>query len=137
MANERIKEITMKKIIIVLAIVGLTGCSTIKDWIPVKWDANQSHAITSIQQSTRNFDCKGDIAQQSKALLQQIEWFKIYSESKPTRDVISPIGRMNETVKELNERTTKGPVSPLYCDLKKKLMVQQSDMIAHTVQGRF
>ena len=127
----------MKRIVLILAMVGLSGCSTVKEWIPVKWDANQSQAITSIQQTTRNFDCKGDIAQQSKALAHQIQWFTIYSESKPTRDVIGPIGLMNDTVTELVERSSKGPVSPLYCDIKKKLIIQQADMISHTVQGRF
>jgi hypothetical protein len=127
----------MKRVLLVLAFISLTGCSTIKDWIPVKWDANQSQAITTIQQTTRNFDCKGDITTQSKALSNQIEWFMIYSESKPTRDVISTVSRMNDTVKELQDRSTKGPVSPLYCDLKKKIMIQQADMVAHTVQGRF
>jgi uncharacterized protein YceK len=127
----------MKNLIVVLAFVGLTGCSTVKEWIPVKWDANQSASITTIQQTTRNIDCKGDIAQQSKQLAQQVEWFKIYAEAKPTRDVISPIGHMQDTVKELVDRSSKGPVSPMYCEIKKKLIIQQADMIAHTVQGRF
>ena len=120
-----------------MAVVVLAGCSTVKEWIPVRWDANQSQAITTIQQTTRNFDCKADIAQQSQALAKEIQWFAIYAESKPTRDVIGPIGHMNDTVKELVDRSSKGPVSPLYCDIKKKLMIQQADMIAHTVQGRF
>jgi len=127
----------MKKFLVVLAVVSLTGCSTIKDWIPVRWDANQSQSITTIQQTTRNFDCKGDIAQQAKDLSGKIQWFTIYSESKPTRDVIGPIGHMNDTVKELVDRSSKGPVSPMYCEIKKKLMIQQADMVAHTVQGRF
>jgi outer membrane biogenesis lipoprotein LolB len=127
----------MKKVLVVLSVVVLAGCSSLKDWIPVRWDANQSQAITSIQQTTRNFDCKGDIAQQSKDLSSKIQWFTIYSESKPTRDVIGPIGHMNDTVKELVDRSSKGPVSPVYCEIKKKLMIQQADMVAHTVQGRF
>ena len=127
----------MKKLIVVLALVTLSGCSTIKEWIPVKWDANQSHSITTIQQTTRNFDCKADIVQQSKSLANQIEWFKIYSESKPTRDVINPAGRLSTTVKELVDRSSQGPVSPAYCEIKKKIIIQQADMIAHTVQGRF
>lgn len=127
----------MKKLVAVMALVVLTGCSSIKDWIPVKWDANQSHSITTIQQLTRNFDCKGNILEQSTFLSSQIQWFTIYAENKPTRDVIGPIGHMNDTVKELVDRSSKGPVSPLYCDLKKKLMIQQADMVAHTVQGRF
>ncbi len=127
----------MKKLLVILAVFSLTGCSTIKDWIPVRWDANQSQSITSIQQTTRNFDCKGDIAQQSKDLAQKIEWFEIYAKSKPTRDVIVPVGKMNDSVKELVDRTNKGPVSPTYCEIKKKILIQQADMLAHTVQGRF
>lgn len=127
----------MKKLLVVLALTALTGCASVKEWIPVRWDANQSYAITTIQQTTRNFDCKADIAQQSKQLAVQIEWFTIYSQSKPTRDVIGPIGHMNDTVKELVDRSSKGPVSPMYCEIKKKVMIQQADMVAHTVQGRF
>lgn len=127
----------MKRLVVALTVVMLAGCSSLKDWIPVRWDSNQSQAITSIQQTTRNFDCKGDIAQQSKALANQIDWFTIYAESKPTRDVLGPIGHMNDTVKELVDRSSKGPVSPMYCEIKKKLMIQQANMVAHTVQGRF
>jgi hypothetical protein len=127
----------MKKLIAVLFVVSLTGCSTIKDWIPVRWDANHSSSITTIQQTTRNFDCTGDIAQQSKDLAQKVEWFEIYAKNKPTRDVIVPAEKMRDSVKELVDRTTKGPVSPTYCEIKKKILIQQADMIAHTVQGRF
>ena len=127
----------MRTLIVALSLVALTGCSSVKEWIPVRWDANQSQSITTIQQTTRNFDCKGDIAQQAKELSNKIQWFTIYSESKPTRDVIGPIGHMNDTVKELVDRSSKGPVSPMYCEIKKKVMTQQADMVAHTVQGRF
>ena len=127
----------MKKILLVLAVVGLTGCSTIKDWIPVRWDANHSQSITTIQQTTRNFDCKADIAQQARDLAQKVEWFEIYAKNKPTRDVIVPAGKMSDSVKELVDRTSKGPVSPTYCEIKKKILIQQADMLAHTVQGRF
>lgn len=127
----------MKKILLALTFTTLTGCSTVQQWIPVRWDANQSQSITSIQQTTRNFDCKADIAQQSKDLAQKIEWFEIYAKSKPTRDVIVPIEKMHSSVKEIVERTSKGPVSPTYCEIKKKILIQQADMIAHTVQGRF
>lgn len=118
-------------------VVTTTGCSSLKDYIPSRWDVNQSRAVTDIQQTTRNFDCKGDIAFQSKLLSAQVEWLDIYSKTKDTRDIAKITSNMNDTVKELRERSSKGPVSPLYCDLKKKLMIQQADMIAHTVQGRF
>lgn len=127
----------MKKLLLILAVVSLTGCSTVQQWIPVRWDVNQSQAITTIQQTTRNFNCSADIAQQSKDLAQKIEWFEIYSKSKPTRDVIVPAEKMHTSIKEMVDRTAKGPVSPTYCEIKKKILIQQADMIAHTVQGRF
>lgn len=127
----------MKKLLVIFAIVGLAGCSTIKDMWPSRWDVNQSKIVTDIQQSSRNFDCKADIAQQSKELARQVEWLDIYSKTKDTRDVAKITGLMSDTVKELADRSGKGAVSPLYCDLKKKILVQQADMIAHTIQGRF
>ncbi len=126
----------MKHLVLALALTVLTGCSTIKDYIPVKWDSNQSASITTIQVTTRNFDCKGDIAAQAKTLQQQIEWLKLYSESKPTRDVIAPIGLMNDSVKELVDRTSKGSVSLMYCEMKKKIVIKQADIVAHTIHGR-
>jgi len=126
----------MKKLLIV-AVVVLAGCSSLKDYIPSRWDANQSRAVTDIQQYSRNFDCKGDVALQSKVLAAQVEWLDIYSSTKDTRDVAKITGLMNSTVKELAERSSKGPVSPMYCDIKKKILIQQADTIGHMVQGRF
>ena len=47
------------------------------------------------------------------------------------------MAELKHTVKEYQERLAKGPVSPLYCDLKKKIIQQQVDIIAGLVQGRF
>ena len=46
-------------------------------------------------------------------------------------------GVIKDTVKELQERVAKGAVSPMYCDLKKKIIQQQADILAKSVQGRF
>jgi len=127
----------MKHLAVVVTVVMLAGCSSLKDYWPSKWDANQSKIITDIQQTSRNFDCKGDIAQQSKVLAQQVEWLDIYSKTKDTRDVAKITSSMNSTVKELQDRSSKGPVSSVYCEIKKKIVIQQADMIGHAVQGRF
>ncbi len=126
----------MRGLVLAVSLVVLTGCSSLKEYIPVKWDSNQSASITTIQQTTRNFDCKGDIAQQAQTLNQQVEWLKLYSESKPTRDIITPIGYMHTTVKELVERTSKGSVSVTYCEIKKAIVIKQADIVAHTIHGR-
>jgi PBP1b-binding outer membrane lipoprotein LpoB len=127
----------MKKLIAMLALVALTGCSTIMEYIPSSWDVNQARSITDIQQQVRNFDCKADLAPQVNRLARDIEWFDIYAKTKPTRDIAKLTGTITDTVKELQDRVAKGPVSPLYCDLKKKIIQQQADILAKSVQGRF
>ena len=127
----------MKRLLTVLAVVSLTACSTIKDNIPSRWDANQSQVITDIQQQTRHIDCTADLKPQLHALFMRVEWYDIYATTKDTRDMAKLDQVMLTTIKEFQERTDKGPVSPMYCDMKKKVLVQQADIIAKTVQGRF
>jgi PBP1b-binding outer membrane lipoprotein LpoB len=127
----------MKRLIAVVAFLSLTGCASIMEMIPSGWDVNQAKVITDIQQQARHIDCKADLAPQVNRLAQDVEWFDIYSQTKPTRDINKLTGTIKDTVKELQERVAKGPVSPLYCDLKKKIIQQQVDIIAKSVQGRF
>jgi uncharacterized protein YceK len=125
----------MKKLIAVLALTSLTGCASIMEMIPSRWDVNQAKVTTDLRQSTHGFDCKGDQLAQLKVIAQQVEWFDLYAESKGTKDVAKLTATMKVTVTEFQNRPQ--PVSAIYCDLKKKLMSQQADIIAKTVQGRF
>ena len=127
----------MKKILVVLSLVMLTGCSTVMEWMPSRWDVNQAKVITDIQQQTRHFDCKADQVAQLNELAKSIEWFDIYSKTKPTRDISKLNATIISTIQEYQECLKKGPVSPLYCDLKLKLLKQQADILAGSVQGRF
>ena len=127
----------MKKLIAVVAFLSLTGCASIMDMIPSRWDANQSRMITDIQLEVRHFDCKADLKPQVDQLARDVERFDIYATTKPTRDIAKLTGTITDTVKELQDRVDKGPVSPMYCDLKKKIIQQQADILAGSVQGRF
>ena len=127
----------MKKILLVLSFVMLSGCSTITEWIPSRWDVNQAKVITDIQQQTRHFDCKADQVAQLNDIAKNVEWFDIYSKTKPTRDISKLNATIISTIQEYQERLKKGPVSPMYCDLKLKLLKQQADILAGSVQGRF
>ena len=127
----------MYKLLVVCAFFALTGCAGIMEMIPSGWDANQAKAITDIQLETRHFDCKADLAPQVNQLARDVEWFNIYAKTKPTRDIARLTGTITDTVNELKDRVAKGPVSPMYCDLKKKIIQQQVDIIAKSVQGRF
>lgn len=127
----------MKRLLLILALVSLTGCASIMEYIPSSWDANQAKVITDIQQQVKHFDCRADLKPQVEQLARDVEWFDIYAKTKPTRDIAKLTGTITDTVTELKDRVAKGPVSPLYCDLKKKIIQQQADILAKSVQGRF
>ena len=127
----------MKKLIVILAVVGLTGCASVMEMIPSRWDVNQAKVITDIQVQTNHFDCKGDQAAQLAGLAINVEWFDIYAKTKPTKDIAKLTGTIVTTVKEYQDRLKTGPVSPMYCDIKLKIIKQQTDILAGSVQGRF
>jgi len=127
----------MKKILLVLALTSLTACSTVKDYIPSFWDDNQAAAITNLQQATRHLDCTQPLAPQAQIISDRVEWLDIYSKSKKTNDVAKLTVTFDETLKEFTDRVKAGPVSPMYCDMKKKIFIQQADIIAAAVMGRF
>jgi hypothetical protein len=125
----------MKRLLAIIALVTLSGCASIIDMIPSRWDVNQAKVTTDLRQATHNFDCKADQRAQLKVIAEQVQWFALYSESKGTKDVAQLGKTLQATVKEFQERAQ--PVSPIYCDIKRKLMIQQADIIAKTTQGRF
>ena len=127
----------MKKLLVVVAFLSLTGCASIMEMIPSRWDVNQAKVITDIQVQANHFDCKADQASQLSALAINVEWFDTYARTKPTRDISKLTGTLTTTVKEYQDRLAKGPVSPLYCDLKLKIIKQQTEILTGSVQGRF
>jgi hypothetical protein len=129
----------MKKLSILFFAL-LTGCaqvSQLTDMIPSRWDPNQSKVVTDLRQSTQNFDCLGNVSEQLKNIHKEIQWFELYSESKNTKDVLDLVKTLDNTTNEFIDRVKQGPVSPLYCDLKKKILIQEANTIAHTVQRRW
>jgi hypothetical protein len=127
--------VKMKSLLAITALVTLTGCASIIDMIPSRWDVNQAKVTTDLRQATHNFDCKADQRAQLKTIAEQVQWFALYSESKGTKDIANLGKTLQATVKEFQDRPQ--PVSPIYCDIKRKLMIQQADIIAKTTQGRF
>jgi hypothetical protein len=128
------------KQLLLIALLALNGCSTLsdlKDQIPSRWDSNQSVVVTDIQQLVRHIDCSQDINPQLHDLFMRVEWYDLYATTKGTKDMAKLDAVMLNTIKEFQDRVAQGPVSPLYCDMKKKVLIQQADIIATTVQGRF
>jgi|LauGreDrversion4_2_1035121.scaffolds.fasta_scaffold247452_3 hypothetical protein len=129
----------MLRILILTLALSLTGCASVKEWIPSFSDPNQSARIVDVRQSVAQLDCKQPHAPQVKRIKDNLEWFQLYSESKGWRqnDVLKLVKPMQETVDDFYKRSTEKQGSDTYCEIKKKLMAAQADKAASAVLGRF
>lgn len=129
----------MKLIVLAVLSLSLTGCATVKDWIPSFWDDNQSAKIVDVRHKVENLDCTKEQLPQVSSIRSDLQWFQLYSESKGWRqaDVLRVIKPMQETVEDMYKRAQGDQGSKTYCELKKKVMQQQSKRAAEAVLGRF
>ena len=129
----------MKRIILIAAAVMLTGCSTIQGWIPSFWDANQSAKITDVRLTVDRIDCTKDQLAQAAQLRDQLRWFELYSTSKGAlqRDVIKLIQPIQATTEDWYKRSLDGQGSQGYCNIKKKILEQQTARAATGIMGRW
>jgi flagellar basal body L-ring protein FlgH len=131
----------MKKLLAVSLIsLSLTGCASIVEMIPSFWDDNQSAKIIDIRQAVQEITCEpGTQLDDAEMVLYEIQWFKLYSESKGSRqkDVLRIVAPMEETARDWAKRSREKEGSKTYCEIKKKLLVQQSSRAAEAILGRF
>ncbi len=129
----------MKKILIAGMVFALTGCASIKEMIPSFSDPNQSARIIDVRQSVTQLDCKQPHAPQVKRIKDNLEWFQLYSESKGWRqnDVIKLVKPIQETVDDFYKRSLDKQGTEGYCEIKKKIMISQTEKAASAILGRF
>jgi flagellar basal body L-ring protein FlgH len=129
----------MKQFLLALSFVGLTGCSTVVGWIPSFWDDNQSAKITDVRQRVENIDCKVPQLAQATGILNDIQWFELYSKSKGTRqnDVLRIVTPMKETTADWAKRSAEKEGSEAYCNLKKRALKLQAERAAEAILGRY
>lgn len=114
----------------------LTGCATVKSWIPSFWDDNQSAYITEARLSVERISCADAQLPQVTVLARDLQRFQLYSEAKGSlqQDVLRVIEPMQSTVREW---TTRGEGSRAYCEIKKRLLTQQGERAAKVILGRW
>lgn len=129
----------MKKLLIIFALSLLTGCATVKSWVPSFNDANQSAAIITVRQSIEQLDCSQPHSAQAIRIRTSVEWFELYSESAGWRhaDVLRVVAPLKATVADMVQRTSVQDASKIYCQLKKSIMQQQAARAAEVILGRF
>lgn len=122
--------------LIVVAVMLLSGCSTVMEWVPSFWDANQSAKIVDIRLDVESIDCSREQMPQLAKLRTDLQWFRVYSQTKGSTqgDVIRVVEPMRTIVDEWAER---GEASKGYCTIKRKLLLEQSARAAEVVQGRW
>ena len=131
----------MKKLFAILSFTLLSGCAGLTGLIPSFWDDNQSARITSVRLDIERVDCKAQQLPQVAKIRDDLAWFKLYSESKGGRqaDVIALTNPMTATVEDWYKRvSTEGHKdNAIYCDLKKRVLQEQSQRAAKAILGRF
>lgn len=129
----------MKRLVALSLVFLLTGCASVKNWVPSFSDPNQSARIIDVRQSVAQLNCKQTHAPQVKIIKDNLEWFQLYSESKGWRqnDVLRLVKPMQETVDDFYKRSIEKQGSETYCEIKKKVMTTQADKAASAVLGRF
>ena len=131
----------MKKLFAILSFTLLSGCAGLTGLIPSFWDDNQSHRIINVRLDIERVDCKAQQLPQVAKIRDDLAWFKLYSESKGGRqaDVIALTTPMTATVEDWYKRvSTEGHKdNAIYCDLKKRVLQEQSARAAKAILGRF
>ena len=129
----------MKKLILILAVGLLSGCSTLKEWVPSFNDTNQSASIIDVRLSVARLNCAEPQLVQVARIRDHIEWFELYSESKGWRqaDVRKVIAPMKATVEDMYQRVAVKDGSKVYCEMKKTAMQEQAARAATVILGRF
>jgi hypothetical protein len=126
----------MKFISVILVSVLISGCATVQSWIPSFWDDNQSAYITEARLTVERVNCALPQVAQVLQLHEDLRRFELYSQAKGSlqQDVLRVIEPMQVTVKEWRDR---GEGSRVYCEIKKKLLLQQGERASKVILGRW
>lgn len=119
----------MKKLIFVIFLLG--GCSI----IPSKWDINQARVVTNIRTEIEDLDCGKDPTDTLITISKDLNWLHIYSNYKGTQDLDHMTSVVQKTVSEFQTNVVAKKSNVVYCQFKRALIIQQTDIIGHTFEG--
>lgn len=110
----------------------LSACVT----LPSFYDDNESRISVDVRLAVEQLDCTEPTAPQVKRIKDAVDWFVLYNDSKGSSDIVALTRPMQETADSFYTRSLSGATEG-YCNIKKKVLQQQSKTIASTVMGRY
>ena len=123
----------MKIATVILATMMLASCG-----IPSIsfYDDNESLLAVQVRGAAEALDCSVKQEPQVKGIQNRVDLLLYFSEAKHSDDVQEMVLPMKDTVDKFYERVKKND-SIAFCEIKKKLIIQQSKTIADAVMRRF
>jgi hypothetical protein len=131
----------MKKLLLTLALVSLTGCSTIQEAFLMKYDSNEYAQISAIRTTAELSKESCDKAEEAKlnatTLAHQTALFKNHTEFLPyNTKVISAAGELDKIAVGLVTQYQKGPVSPAFCKIKFGSVAQSAETMQKIIGAK-
>ena len=114
------------KYLVFAAALFLTGCMSITD--TSFYDDNESMLAIDVVYAIETINCNYPTERVKFKILK----FKLYSESKKSKDVQNMVSRMYKTAGTLNKHTKRS-----VCEIKKKILQKQSRDIATAIMRRY
>jgi len=100
------------------------------------YDDNESLLAVKVRGAAEALDCTAKQEPQVRGIQNRVNLLLYFSEAKHSDDVQEMVLPMKDTVDKFYERVKKND-SIAFCEIKKKLIVQQSKTIADAVMRRF
>ena len=134
----------MKKILVLLAIVSLTGCSTVdmlKETFLMKYDTNEYAQISAIRTTAELSKESCNKPEESKVnattLTHQTALFKNHTEFLPYNSkVIAAAGELDKIATGLLTQYQKGAVSTTFCKIKFGSVAQSAETMQKIIGAK-
>ena len=108
----------------------LAGCSH----IPSFWDDNEARLAADIRFAVGNIECSQPYQVKVENLSDKVDLLAIYSDLKGSSDVGEIIAMMKETTDGFVEDNSN---NEFFCNMKKKILIEQSTHVAKAIMGRY
>jgi hypothetical protein len=115
----------------IAAAVLLSGCSMT---MPSFYDDNESMLAVDIRLAVANLDCNKEAKAQVIPIYQAVNRLSLYSDSKGSDDIGEMVTLLSKTTRGILEKQN---VSPAFCNIKKKVLLKQSEDVATAIMGRY